>query len=122
MKASAASAAGNVAAIVVATTTVPRSGGVPPPFFWLPELPARGVESDDFATGGNAGPPAQGAGETAADLTARLPALAFARISKFALSSGVIEGDGARATAGAVWWPFLPTGDLVFGRVRFAVA
>ena len=80
------------------------------------------MDSEDLATGDNAGMAAIGTGATAADITARFPALAFARISTFALSSGVIDGDGARATAEAACWPFFPIGDLVFGRALFAVA
>ena len=59
------------------------------------------MDSEDLATGDNAGIATMGTGATAATMTTRLPALAFARISKFALSSGVIDGDGARATAEA---------------------
>ena len=103
VQASAASAAGTVAAITAAAAaTIPRSGGVPPPFFWLPVLPARGVDSEAFATGGHAGIAAMGTGETAAAMTARLPALPSRASPSLPLSAGVIEGDGARAAAGAV--------------------
>ena len=80
------------------------------------------MDSEDLATGDSAGIAAIGTGATATHITARFPALAFARISKFALSSGVIDGNGARATTEAACWPFLPIGDLVFGRALFAVA
>ena len=59
-----------------------------------------------------------GTGETAAALIAFFPALALARISMLARSSGAMDGEAARPAPEAAWALLFPTGDLVLCRVR----